>query len=32
LLNSERRQTKRVLPRLMSAADYGFDEHAYGLA
>jgi hypothetical protein len=32
LLNSQRRPTKRTLPRLISAADYGFDEHAYGLA
>ena len=32
LLNSQRRQTKRPLSRLMSASDYGFDEHAYGLA
>lgn len=31
LLNPQRRQTKRPLPRLISASDYGFDEHAYGL-
>ncbi len=33
LLNSQRRQAKHTLPSLMSnARDYGFDEHAYGLA
>jgi hypothetical protein len=32
LLNSQRRPAKRTLPRLISAVDYGFDEHAYGLA
>lgn len=32
LLNSQRRQTKRTSPRLISTSDYGFDEHAYGLA
>ncbi len=32
LLNSQRRQTKRTLPRSIHESDYGFDEHAYGLA
>jgi hypothetical protein len=32
LLNPQRRSTKRTLPRLVKTADYGFDEHAFGLA